>query len=518
MTGSLSSATNRSAILPQWAKPNKDTDHEIQMLKLKEQSLEWALRHVLRHHDTDVLPVPFEFNAIEHDWSRLRGLLAESDVLRWAVRPHRNLLAPKLKYGFRIVTQLDPLDFLIFAALIYEIADEIEAHRVPSTQQIVYSHRVVRTEDGQLFDRDIGYETFRRRTRELLDTQNYSHIAVTDIADFYPRIYSHRLENALNGATSHSNHVRAIMNLLSGWNGTESFGIPMGNQPSRLLAEALLIDVDEAMLAAGVEFVRFNDDYRILAQSHTQAYRHLAFLADVLYRNHGLTLQPQKTTILPSKAYAKRSELSPEEREVDALYKKFQELVDDLGLPSWYTEIDYNDLTEDQQKLIDSLNLQVLFREEIGRQSPDFAVIRFVLRRLAQLGDSSISNEVLDHLEEIYPAFPDIIEYLSNLHDLSHDECETIGARILEELQNSIVSELQYHQMWGLALFAGSTRWNQGERFFRMLADSNDAVVRRKLILAMGRAHQRHWFQTQWRELFNEPPGRSEQSSLLQAA
>src|ERR1700758_882865 len=99
------------------------------MLNLSDESLEWALKHALRYHDTDVLPFPFEFAAIEHDWAAISDFLRQSDVLEWTVRPHRMMLAPKLKYGFRIVTQLDPLDFLVFASLVYEISDDIEKHR-----------------------------------------------------------------------------------------------------------------------------------------------------------------------------------------------------------------------------------------------------------------------------------------------------------------------------------------------------------------------------------------------------
>jgi|SRR6266446_1580111 len=36
--------------------------------------------------------------------------------------------------------------------------------------------------------------------------------------------------------------------------------------------------------------------------------------------------------------------------------------------------------------------------------------------------------------------------------------------------------------------------------------EAGDPAVHRKLILAMGRAHQRHWFQTRWRDLFSESP------------
>lgn len=476
------------------------------MLKVSENSLDWALTHVLRFRDTDVLPFPFEFAAIEHDWTAIKQFLLDADALSWPVRPHRTLLAPKVKYGFRIVTQLDPLDFLLFASLVYEIADDIEDQRVPVDRQIVYSYRVSKGGDGQLFDSDIGYQDFRRRANELMDEGDFSFVAIADIADFYPRIYAHRLENALTAGTTRTNHVRAIMRMLSGWNGTESYGIPVGNQPSRLLAEAALIDVDEAMLAEGIEFVRFNDDYRIMAHSHAEAYRRLAFLADVLYRNHGLTLQPQKTTVLSSEEFAAKSETSPEERELDSLYAKFQELIDDLGLSSWYEEINYEDLNESQQMLVDSLNLQDLFQEEVSREQPDLAVIRFVLRRLGQLGDPSLADGVIDYIDEIYPAFPDIIQYLSNLRDLDNREYRRIGGRVLDVLQDSIVSELDYHKMWGLDLFASSTRWNHSDRFYRMLAEARDPVLRRKLILAMGRTRQRHWFQTQWRNLFNESP------------
>jgi hypothetical protein len=82
------------------------------MLKLKPASLDWALAHVNRFDDTSMLPVPFEYSAIEHNWSDVRSYLSEQDILNWKVRAHRTLLAPKSRYVFRIITQLDPLDFL----------------------------------------------------------------------------------------------------------------------------------------------------------------------------------------------------------------------------------------------------------------------------------------------------------------------------------------------------------------------------------------------------------------------
>lgn len=476
------------------------------MLKLKATSLDWALEHVKRFDDTDVLPLPFEYSAIAHGWSEIKSYLVVQDILNWKVRAHRTLLAPKSRYAFRVVTQLDPLDFLVFAALIREIAKDIEVNRVPVSQNVVFSYRLLPASDGQLFDPAIGYDNFLKRSEELMNDKKTTHVALADIADFYPRIYHHRLENALSNATGHSQHVKAIMGLLSGWNGTETFGIPVGNAPSRVLAEVTIADVDDALLANGVNFIRYNDDYRIFARNHAEAYRALAFLAEVLYRNHGLTLQPQKTHVLTAKEFRTRYLSTPEEREIDSLYDKFQQLIRDLGLSNPYEEINYEDLDQEQQELIDSLNLIELFREEIEKADCDFGIIKFVLRRMGQLGDDLLVDEIFEKLDTLYPAFSDIIKYLSNLRHLKSKRFHEIGARVLDLLEESLVSELDYHRIWALNLFTHTTQWDNEKRFFKMLGEAKDAFSRRKLILSMGRAHQRHWFQSQWRNLANESP------------
>jgi hypothetical protein len=255
------------------------------------------------------------------------------------------------------------------------------------------------------------------------------------------------------------------------------------------------------LLANGINFIRYNDDYRIFAKNHGEAYRALAFLAEVLYRNHGLTLQPQKTHVLSANDFRLRYLSTPEEREIDSLYEKFQQLIKELGLSNPYAEIDYADLDQKQQELIDSLNLIELFREEIEKSDCDFGIIKFALRRMGQLGDDSLVDEIFDNLDTLYPAFSDIIQYFSNLRNLKTMRYHEIGGRVLDLLE-----ELEYHRIWALDLFTHTTQWDNENRFFKMLGNARDAFSRRKLILALGRAHKRHWFQSQWRNLTNESP------------
>ncbi|MDB2449036.1 RNA-directed DNA polymerase [bacterium] len=352
----------------------------------------------------------------------------------------------------------------------------------------------------------MGYRNYLARCREKVSGETpCSYVAVTDISDFYSRIYHHRLENALRAATTSANHVTALMRLLSGWNGTESFGIPVGSAPSRILAEIALSDVDEAMRANEIDFVRFNDDYRIFANSEADAYKHLTFLASTLASNHGLSLQQQKTNVLNVDEFRSQFLATPLDREMDSLHEKFAELIEELGLESWYEEIDYYDLDQNQQDLVDSLNLVSLFKEEAESDEPDIPVVKFCLRRLGQLGDQDAVEYIFDNLESLVPAFVDVVAYFKNLRYLNPQNRSTLGGRLLSLLENSIVSGLPYHRMWIVDVFTETREWDNEHRFVALYNSETEQVCRRKLILAMGRAEQRHWFQAQWRSLFEHP-------------
>jgi hypothetical protein len=112
----------------------------------------------------------------------------------------------------------------------------------------------------------------------------------------------------------------------------------------------------------------------------------------------------------------------------------------------------------------------------------------------------------LESLDTLHPVFPDIVEYVSALEHLSDERRKEVGGRLLGLLDESVVSELAWHRMWALNVFAQGSSWNHSARFVKLLAEARDQFARRKLILALGRAGQRHWFQSQWRNLFDEPP------------
>ena len=476
----------------------------MRMLKLSTSSFDWALNQAEHLGDSEIFPLPFEFSAIRHDWSRLVGVLSSEDVLKWEVRSNRECLSPKSVHGFRIATQLDPLDWLVYNALVYEIGADLESHRLPQQERIVFSWRFDPQPDGTMFSGASGYSQFQERSRELADKSNEQYVVVSDITDFYPRLYHHRVENALSlAAPMKVNHTKAIMRLLGDWRESQSFGLPVGPNASRLIAEVAIHDVDQALLGEGLIFARYVDDYRIFCKTREEAYRALATLAEVLWKNHGLTTAERKTKILPVEMFSKEYLHTGRDTELKHLSESFLDIVGALGLEFPYDDIEYDNLDDDEKASVDALNLQDLLSEQLHCGDIDIHLTRFILRRLSQLQDESVIDEILESMDTLYPVFTDVVTYLGNLKHLSESRRVEVGKKILDLMDNSVASHLEYHQLHLLNLFASSSAWGNVDKIQKLLRQSPGHFAKRKLILALGKSGQNYWFRqrkAEWQE------------------
>lgn len=477
------------------------------VLKLSETSIDWALKHATSRGDTDIFPLPFEYSAISEDWDEVKKHLTQ-DLDGWAVRAQRKALVPKHRLGLRSASQLDPLDTLLFCALIYEVGEEFEAVRVPVGDGRVFSYRFDPDPNGQLYDPAINYEAFRVRSLDMAQQNDSSIVVMTDVADFFPRIYSHPMENAMRAASSAPDHARVITKLISAWNMGVSYGIPVGPSPSRLISEVAIADVDQALLAEQIEFCRFSDDYRLFVGSERRGREVLAFLANVLDRNHGLTLQESKTEIVPADEFAERFERAERDQERHQLEASFSSIADALDLtPNPYEAIEYDDLDESQKELVDSLNLwSIVELEAEAERALDIPMIRFVLGRIRQLGLRDLDDVLLGNLGRFSPVFREVVEAVVMQSGLNESELRTLGARLLDLFDHSAVGYLSYHREWLLTPFGDAAIWNHTDELIKLHERHFDEITRRAITLALGRGQVWHWFKTRKQEVFQLSP------------
>jgi hypothetical protein len=295
--------------------------------KLHPASLNWSLTHILRFGDTDLFPIPFEYMAIQSEWNTVLEKLTEIDLLDYEGGSLRRFLVPKHQGGYRVALQLDPIDTLIYTAIVYEAAELIEKQRIQIDRKVACSYRVEIDEKGQFFRTHNGWPDFQEKRQELADTGKYNYVVIADIADFYNQISHHRVRNAFEIAGMPAERAKNIESFLMNLTALQSKGIPVGPSASIIISEACLNDVDMFLLRKGYIHTRYSDDFRIFCTTRSEALQALHDLCDYLHTSHRLTLQSSKTMILPLKNFIDADLLDPAKLEEQKRTEKLNEII-----------------------------------------------------------------------------------------------------------------------------------------------------------------------------------------------
>lgn len=208
------------------------------------------------------------------------------------------LLVPSGPHGFRITTKIHPFWNLYLNGIGLAIAEANERQR--STR--AHSYRLGGTGPG-FFDRRKSWRTYKQATLQEpgLDKEQ-SVVIQTDISSFYESIYHHRLENAVRDIAPNSTVPVQIDRMLSQLAAGRSFGLPVGGQCSRILAEVMMTPIDRTLEDRGLIWHRYVDDYTLVCDSRQTAYEALSTLSLAL-ADYGLSLNRSKTTFLSGKHY-----------------------------------------------------------------------------------------------------------------------------------------------------------------------------------------------------------------------
>lgn len=269
-----------------------------------------AIKNIASHGDTDIFPFPFECHLFHDEPDRcseiLRQIHANFDEVMSTNAPDMIETLSQVGYtGFRWAAQIEPFWNAYYLACVIKVADEIEAIRLPEDAQTVYSYRFLWQRDtGKLF-KDSTWRDYKNRCMALSVTHPF--VVVTDIADFYPRIYHHRIDVALSRLPSVGDMRSRIMKMLSAFSRIHvSYGLPIGGPASRILAELALAGVDQHLKTRHIVFCRYVDDFCIFCGDRSAAYKNLVFLSERLF-DEGLVLHKKKTRILTAEEYQETS-------------------------------------------------------------------------------------------------------------------------------------------------------------------------------------------------------------------
>jgi hypothetical protein len=437
-------------------------------------SLNWALTHVLRFGENDVLPTSFEFEAYKAQWPEILTHLSKINLSEREVEASLKLLAPKGKWGYRAVTLLDPFDHLLYTAMIYEIAERVENFRITKDKKIACAYRLEIDPQGQFFQRNSGWPDFHERS-DSLSAGACKVVVVADISDFYNQTSHHRIQNALSSAGVKEERANNVENFLGNLSSRHhSRGIPVGPAASILLAEACLADVDNFLIRKGYVHTRYVDDFRIFCESQDKAVSALHDLSQYLHTAHRLSFQTNKTRVLPVEEFRTEELVDPEQLALEAQQSKIHDLFSQIEFSPYETPDDFElDESTEADLLRDALG--ELFKALVSRPALHVGVARYILRRATSLKTRTILTDVLNNLELLFPVLRDVIKYLIHAYDR---KCpEQVGTALVRLLTNSPYRQLPYVQHWVLSAFADVPAFCEPNTAIR-LSENSDSQIR----------------------------------------
>lgn len=282
------------------------------------------------------------------------------------------LLIPVGSHGFRITTKIHPFWNLYLNGIGLAIAEANE----PRRSDRVHSYRLG-GEYPAFFDRSRSWRTYKEATlgEKALKAEDCV-VVQTDISSFYEHINHHRLENVIHDlGNSKSTVATQVVSILSKLAAGRSFGLPVGGQCARILAEVMMTPIDHSLSDAGIVWHRYVDDFTLICDSHQSAYKALSTLTHSL-ADYGLSLNRIKTTILSAKHYSDYAEAQlGGEEDVGATLREL-----DLHFDPYSDEAqsEYEQLKDS----FSSIDVQFLLDLEKEKSEPDGFILAQIGRAL----------------------------------------------------------------------------------------------------------------------------------------
>lgn len=415
-----------------------------------------TLEHFLRsaadiasHGDNDMLPFDVDTRFIKDNQRALADIaygfyheLSEDSVannktkLKSLTVFNERLLAPAGVAGFRTATKIHPFWNLYFNGLCIVIAEELS----PLREDKAWSYRYLPEGNEELFDRNSSWRAFREATAAIAssarDQSPETVIIQTDISSYYEHISHHYLENQLSDLFGGDGRIgKQIIELLKKFSGDRSFGLPVGGQGARVLAELMLNSVDKELTVRGVVWNRYVDDYVLIANSSEEAYGYLSILSHAL-GDYGLNLSRTKTSMLSAKNYSDyvAAQLGGDEDEASKLRE-----IDVYFDPYSDTAVEeYDSLRE----TVESLQVQKLLNRELDKSLPDTFLVTQIGRTL-RLQEPNMAADLIrtllgrGNLHAFRGSWSSIMRGVASVR--SSDEFEDIFLRIDSALDRVLV-------------------------------------------------------------------------------
>jgi retron-type reverse transcriptase len=447
---------------------------------LNEESVKWAIDFIYSHSDGDLFPRIPEIESIKTYKDDFAALIAGTeDLSQFSPGACRRFLVPKDEISYRQATQLDPQDSIILTSIVYQYGMGIENRRLDCNK--VFSYRFDPHSDNSLYSSSDSWNDFWASASKK--SLGFKYVLYCDIADFYNQIYHHTVENQLIESGFPNQAKKWIISLLESTTANVSRGVPIGPHPIHIIAEATMIPIDNSLNTQGINFLRYVDDILIFCNSEQESKNSLHKVAKILDKQQRLMLQRHKTKIYNAELFRNLCKDMIEDRPINEEEDKILKLISKYSRGNPYITITYNKITDDDWKSINEEIINNIIYEYLSQDEVNYIRLRWLYRRLAQIGHPGAIEVSLKEIARLSPCFANVCAYLASVQNIDEGRWKYIGEKLLELLDTEEVVNNEFFRLSILSLFTKNRYINH----FTKLVDrypTSEPFIQREILLA----------------------------------
>ena len=366
--------------------------------------LKHAHSRVLRDQRDDFVPDILRHYDFGQQRDELLASLAENlDEGRW--RPQKAMAMDIPKADFTVRPCMCPAieDRIVYQA----VADCLLPHF--ESEECVCSHKPNPVSSRTMFKQGVAqWERFQEEIERL--AHEYEFMLETDLVAYFEHVLHERLLRRMDDVFAGLD--RSVLNLckdllgelLRWWANNRKWGIPQVLDPSSLLGEFYLDEVDKIMLRQGLEYRRYVDDFRVFGHSDLEARVALRQLIREL-RRMGLYVSAKKTHIYRREDVLEQLDAGRQEmKDIEAAFDSKNQQLIEACVPT---------LVSFFEKTLKRLDGNEPFSDRHFR----FCIYRFALLTVLDPSTAGVHDkvmqEVLSRLRDMPHATSLFVDYLS---------------------------------------------------------------------------------------------------------
>jgi hypothetical protein len=424
---------------------------------ISEASVRRAINHLGVFGDTDLFPRLPEMRCFLERPGTIAKDCASLNLGQYKPVGVVETLTPKSWLGFRIAHQLTASDNVIYLGALLDCAPSLEAARLARDDNEAFAYRFEEGESLRIFEPGRGYHQWLAHLSEFAGPANPfgedRPAIITDISDFYQRIYFHRIENVLQDAGCPNGQSELIKKIIKTTRARQSYGLPVGSTASRLLAECVLNDTDVLLRNMGVKFSRYVDDFRIAVPAGREAHSILCQLAEHLMVTEGLSLNVTKTRLTTVHEIERSSKSRLQDVFTTAEMEKMQAFI----------TLNYGDADDsrDEDTVGNPFASAEFLTERLDvigdKKGHDLSLVKAILRALRFLPDIDAARLLEKHADLLYYVPREFCIVLNAASKQEAFPREAVKERVVELLSVAPYCDLPYVRSWLLNLFVDGT-------------------------------------------------------------